>query len=75
MKKITLIVVILATMNSCATICGGRITESQTTRPKQGEPIRRVRIAPLVLNAIFLPIGIPIDFLSGAAYRPKINNK
>lgn len=71
MKKIVLALIVATTFSSCATICGGRITKHQTTKPKSDEPKRRVRVAPLILNAWFFPLGIGIDFLTGAAYKPK----
>lgn len=71
MKKIMIMVVAASMLTSCATVFGGRITKHQTTKPKQGEEKRRVRVAPLILNAWFFPIGIGIDFLTGAAYRPQ----
>ena len=72
MKKILLIAVATLTLTSCATVFGGRVTTHQRTKPNKeaGEPARRVRIVPLVANAIFWPWGIGVDFLTGAAYKP-----
>ena len=70
MKKVVLLVAIAVTFSSCATVFGGHITKHQTTKPKKGGEKRRVRVAPLIFNAWFFPIGIGIDFLTGAAYKP-----
>jgi len=71
MKKVLLLVAIAVTFSSCASVFGGHITKHQTTKPKPGEEKRRVRVAPLIFNAWFFPIGIGIDFLTGAAYKPR----
>lgn len=71
MKKVVLLVAIAVTFSSCASVFGGHITKHQTTKPLKGGEKRRVRIAPLIFNAWLFPIGIGIDFLTGAAYKPR----
>jgi hypothetical protein len=71
----------LATMmllgSSCATLFSGQLTEGQKQRPAPGEDARKVKWELVAVNAIvFFPIGlvgIPIDFATGAIYRPKRN--
>ena len=70
MKKIVIALTLVVTFSSCASVFGGHITKHQTSKPKKGEEKRRVRVVPLILNAWLFPIGIGIDFLTGAAYKP-----
>lgn len=71
MKKILILALAVSMLSSCASVFGGHITKHQVTKPKPGEEKRRVRVAPLIFNAWFFPIGIGIDFLTGAAYKPR----
>jgi len=61
-----------SSLTSCATVFGGRVTESQKRRPMPGEPQRRVRAGALVADILLFPlISIPVDFATGAIYKPK----
>ena len=72
MKKMFLMLLVFAacfTFTGCATIMGGKITECQRTKPKPGEPARQLRIWPLIFQ-IWEPVGLIIDFSTGAIYKP-----
>lgn len=62
---------ILASMSSCATVFGGRVTEYQRTRPAAGQPQREIRAGALIADVILFWPGAIIDFATGAIYRPK----
>lgn len=62
---------ILASMSSCATVFGGRVTEYQRTKPTAGQPQREVRVGALVADVILFWPGAIVDFATGAIYRPK----
>lgn len=70
MKKIILGLSVVIMLSSCATVLGGRLTKHQLTKPAKGAEKRRVRIVPIIFNLGMFPIGIGIDFLTGAAYKP-----
>ena len=74
MKKITTGVLLFAfalNMTSCATIFGGRVTESQRTKPKEGEPSRKIRTFALLGDIIFFGgAGLIVDFATNAIYKP-----
>ncbi len=61
---------ILASMSSCATVFGGRLTEYQRTRPAPGQPQREVRVGALIADVILFWPGAIVDFATGAIYRP-----
>ena len=61
---------ILASMSSCATVFGGRLTEYQRTRPAPGQPQREVRVGALIADVILFWPGAIFDFATGAIYRP-----
>ena len=72
-KKITHVMVLLiitATLSSCATVLGGRITACQRTVPAPGQPSREIRGAALVADVLLFWPGAIIDFATGAIYRP-----
>ena len=72
--RITAIGLIALTLSSCATLFGGRITESQKRKPGPGEPQREIRVAALVADIlIFLP-SVIVDFADAAIYRPQPAN-
>lgn len=62
---------VLASMSSCATVFGGRVTEYQRTKPTAGQPQREVRVGALVADVILFWPGAIVDFATGAIYRPK----
>lgn len=62
---------LLASMSSCATVLGGRVTEYQRTKPAPGQPSREVRAGALIADVILFWPGAIIDFATGAIYRPR----
>lgn len=68
------ILTIAATLSSCATVFGGRVTDCQRTRPFAGQPSREIRGAALVADILLFWPGAVIDFATGAIYRPCNNN-
>lgn len=77
MKKI-LCFLLLGTlfMSSCATIVGGKVTTSQRTKPKEGEPQRQVKLGALICDVVFWGgAGLIVDFATGAIYKPAPSEK
>jgi uncharacterized protein YceK len=71
MKKVFAMLFIAVMMSSCATVFGGKVTNHQKTKPKQGEEQREVRVVALLADIlIFLP-GTIVDFATGAIYKPR----
>ncbi|GAB3178042.1 hypothetical protein GCM10027291_42880 [Telluribacter humicola] len=69
-------VMLAGSMTSCATVFGGQITENQKRRPAEGESRREVRIGALVADILLFPlISIPVDFATGAIYKPHSTTK
>ena len=56
---------------SCATILGGKVTQSQRTKPDAGQPQREIRIGFLVADILLFVPGLIVDFATGAIYKPK----
>lgn len=78
MKKLLLIIIVSLSLQSCATVFGGRITECQKRKPLPGEAKKEFRPVPLILNILFFPtglIGLAIDISNGSAYKPCDINK
>ncbi len=75
MKKTLFTLSILITLNSCATLFGGAITESQTTKPAPGEPQRQVRVGALIADIILFWPSVAVDFATGAIYKPSDEDK
>ncbi len=75
MKKIILrqflILAILASMSSCATVFGGRITQYQKTKPRGGGQQREIRTGALIADILLFWPGTIVDFATGAIYRPR----
>lgn len=62
--------VLIATLSSCATVFGGKVSDCQRTKPAAGEPSRQVRVGALIANILLFPPGLIVDFATGAAYTP-----
>lgn len=62
---------ILASMSSCATVFGGKVTDYQRTKPAVGQPQREVRAGALIADVLLFWPGVIVDFATGAIYRPK----
>ncbi len=74
MKKTVLRVLaiglIAASLSSCATVFGGRVTDCQRTRPAAGQPTRSIRAGALIADIILFWPGTIVDFATGAIYKP-----
>jgi hypothetical protein len=74
MKKITNVFVVLllaASVSSCATVFGGKVSTFQKTKPGPGEPQREVRVGALIADILLFWPGAVIDFATGAIYKPE----
>lgn len=74
MKKasnLLLIVVLLASMSSCATVFGGKVSDYQKTKPNDGETQRDVRVGALIADILLFWPGTIVDFATGAIYKPE----
>ena len=70
-KHICLVMVACATLSSCATVFGGKVTEYQKTKPAAGQPQREIRVGALVADVLLFWPGALIDFATGAIYKPQ----
>lgn len=57
-------------LSSCATVFGGKVTTAQRTKPKEGEPARKVRPVAVIADALLFWPGLIVDFATGAIYKP-----
>lgn len=57
-------------LSGCATVFGGKVTTAQRTKPKEGEPARKVRPVALIADALLFLPGLAVDFATGAIYKP-----
>jgi hypothetical protein len=73
MKKVIKLVIfgslVIVTLNSCATILGGSVSECQRTKPLPGKPSREIRVGYLIADIIFSPFWI-VDLATGAIFKP-----
>jgi hypothetical protein len=72
MRKIllvSLLILSVVSMTSCATIFGGTIDSCQVNRLGWGQPRRKIRIFALVGDLVVIP-GLIIDFADCAIYKP-----
>jgi hypothetical protein len=70
-KQAAALVLLAASVSSCATVFGGPVTAYQKTPPAPGQPSRDIRVAALVADVIFFWPGAVIDFATGAIYKPQ----
>ena len=68
--RITLIICSVIVLSSCATVFGGPRTAYQTTKPRDGEPQRQVRVGALIADVLLFWPGTIVDFATGAIYKP-----
>jgi hypothetical protein len=61
---------IVATLSSCATVLGGRVSQCQRTRPAAGQPTREIRAVALIADVLLFWPGAVVDFATGAIYKP-----
>jgi hypothetical protein len=73
MKKLIvnlLLLIFVVSLNSCATIIGGKVTEYQRRKPLAGESSRKIRGVALVADILLFWPGAIVDFATGAIYQP-----
>lgn len=68
--QIAAVVLIAASLSSCATVFGGRVSECQRTKPATGQPARAIRGGALVADILLFWPGVIVDFATGAIYKP-----
>ena len=68
--KFTAALLIVASLSSCATVFGGKVSDCQKTKPEAGKPSRSIRVGALIADIFFFTPGIIIDFATGAIYKP-----
>lgn len=69
-RRIAFALIICLTLNSCATILGGRIATSQKTKPKRGQAKRQIQVGYFIADIICCVVPLAIDFGTGAIYKP-----
>ncbi|MFA6925281.1 MAG: hypothetical protein WC223_13630 [Bacteroidales bacterium] len=62
--------IIAATLSSCATVFGGKVSQCQKTKPAEGQPQREVRVGALIADILLFWPGTIVDFATGAIYKP-----
>jgi hypothetical protein len=70
MKKILVIFVSVLSLQSCATMLGGSVTDCQRTKPAEGEPGRKVRTVALIADILIFPPLVIVDFATHSIYKP-----
>ena len=74
MKKTALqfvaVVLVAASLSSCATVFGGPVGTCQKTKPAAGQPQREVRVGALIADILLFWPGTIVDFATGAIYKP-----
>ena len=68
--RISALVLIVASLSSCATIFGGEVSACQRTKPAAGQPARELRAGALIADIILFFPGAIVDFATGAIYKP-----
>ena len=75
MRKLLPFVIVLMLSSSCATVFTPKPTEYQRTKPKEGEPARKLRIGWLIIDALIFPPFLILDFVTHNAYKPEKKKK
>ena len=70
MKKLPIVLLLSFTLNSCATVFGGRVDDCQRTKPAPGQPSRKVRPVALIANILFFWPGVIVDLATHQIYKP-----
>jgi len=72
--KIAAIILIMTTLNSCATFFAGKSACHSRPNKSAGDPTRQIRLVPLVLDICCGGVWVLIDFATGAIYQPCAKN-
>lgn len=68
--RLILLISLVSSLSSCATILGGKLSECQRTKPSVGQPSRQVRAGALIADVLLFWPGAIVDFATGAIYKP-----
>jgi hypothetical protein len=68
--QVSVVLLLVASLSSCATVFGGRVSDCQRTKPASGEPSRRLRAGALIADILLFWPGAIVDFATGAIYKP-----
>ena len=66
-----LLLIIVVSFSSCATVLGGKVTEYQRKKPADGDLARKIRGVALVADILLFWPGAIVDFATGAIYQPE----
>jgi hypothetical protein len=69
-KGVVCLFMAVSILSSCATVFGGHVNTYQRTKPKPGEPQRRMRVGAFVADILLFWPGAIIDFATCAIYKP-----
>jgi hypothetical protein len=69
--KAAVLVLLAASVSSCATVFGGHVSEYQRTKPAPGQPQRPIRTGALIADIILFWPAAVVDFATGAIYKPQ----
>ena len=70
-KRILIPALLIAcTLQSCATVFGGKINSYQRTKPLPGQEQRRLRVGAFIADVFLFWPGLVVDFATCAIYRP-----
>lgn len=64
------VILVAATLSSCATVFGGPVSACQRTKPAPGQPARAIRGGALIADILLFWPGAIVDFATGAIYKP-----
>jgi len=68
--RISMLLLIVASLSSCATVFGGKVSECQRTKPAAGQPARPIRAVALIADIVLFAPSAIVDFVTGAIYQP-----
>jgi hypothetical protein len=69
-KSAACLLLAVSVLSSCATVFGGSVNTYQRTKPKAGEPQRRMRVGAFIADIVLFWPGAVIDFATCAIYKP-----
>jgi hypothetical protein len=69
-KNIIFALLVVCTLQSCATVFGGHVNTYQRTKPLPGQQQRRLRVGEFIADILLFSPGAIIDFATCAIYKP-----